>query len=572
MSKIVVVLFLAAVVAACGCQSGPKDVMKTPELARHEQRLWPGEATPFGVAKGRRQVSTWHWQGGWERIEPYADIISSVSMFGGLSKEFVDQCHAANIEVYMPICSARFDTPEHIEASVREALERCEKLGVDGVDLDLERFGAEWRKQYTAYIVAMADALHRKGLKLSICVNVMMPGDAGAWQRYDPKVVGEVCDQIRVMCYDYVWARGGQLGPTATRGWARDAMRAWLNFAPREKLVMGLPAYSHDVDLVTGKGSQAGAGAPPVDREAIVKYGALRYEAVHYYLYRDKEQHLHLWFASDAYSTRAHLATVDELDIPAVSFWTASKLTPEMWQTLRDWLTKDPELVIEADPRIFVDTMTVRVRTLLDGYEARYTVDGTEPAADSPLYTKPLVLSETTTIKARVFRDGRAAGFKTPSKTVTKVRPRPAEELGEVAPGLSFAYYEGKWERPPDFDSLQPVAKGGAPMLDISERRRDDFFGFRFNGYIKVPSSGVYTFFARSDDGLRLWIGDKLVIDDYGLHPAREVQGSIALAPGLHPIKADYFEWDGNERLTVSYEGPGIEKRPVPAEVLFHKP
>ena len=43
----------------------------------------------------------------------------------------------------------------------------------------------------------------------------------------------------------------------------------------------------------------------------------------------------------------------------------------------------------------------------------------------------------------------------------------------------------------------------------------------------------------------------------------------MALAPGLHPITLGYFEAAAGEALSVSYDGPGIDKQPVPESVLF---
>jgi hypothetical protein len=78
----------------------------------------------------------------------------------------------------------------------------------------------------------------------------------------------------------------------------------------------------------------------------------------------------------------------------------------------------------------------------------------------------------------------------------------------------------------PDFSSASPTASciantitfpssaaawDGAP-IDIV-----DYFAVRFAGYILIRSSGVYTFYLNSDDGSKLYIGSKLLIDnDYG--------------------------------------------------------
>ncbi|MCP5114598.1 MAG: hypothetical protein GY953_27535 [bacterium] len=54
------------------------------------------------------------------------------------------------------------------------------------------------------------------------------------------------------------------------------------------------------------------------------------------------------------------------------------------------------------------------------GGEVRYTTDGSAPARASTLYTKPVTISTTTTLKARTFEDGRPVGF-TEETTFEKV-------------------------------------------------------------------------------------------------------------------------------------------------------
>jgi hypothetical protein len=61
------------------------------------------------------------------------------------------------------------------------------------------------------------------------------------------------------------------------------------------------------------------------------------------------------------------------------------------------------------------------------------------------------------------------------------------------------------------------------------------------------------------------------VVDNDGLHGLVERRGLIALASGLHSIRVCYFNKTGGEGLTVSYQGPGIVKQPVPVALLGHK-
>ena len=80
----------------------------------------------------------------------------------------------------------------------------------------------------------------------------------------------------------------------------------------------------------------------------------------------------------------------------------------------------------------------------------------------------------------------------------------------------------------------------------------------------------MYDFSITSDDGSVLYLADSLLADNDGLHGSYEVAGTIALKPGLFPIKAHMFQRKGGEALDVTIRGPGIGKQPIPAEMLFH--
>ncbi|MGB2809870.1 MAG: PA14 domain-containing protein, partial [Sedimentisphaerales bacterium] len=134
--------------------------------------------------------------------------------------------------------------------------------------------------------------------------------------------------------------------------------------------------------------------------------------------------------------------------------------------------------------------------------------------------------------------------------------------------GLNYEYFEGYWSWVPDFDYYTPIREDIIDTFDITPRLRDDYFGFRFTGFIEVPLNGVYTFYTTSDDGSLLFIDDYLVVYNDGTHSMIESSGSIYLNAGMHPIKVEYFERDGGEGLIVSYDGPGIPKKTIPYDVL----
>lgn len=135
--------------------------------------------------------------------------------------------------------------------------------------------------------------------------------------------------------------------------------------------------------------------------------------------------------------------------------------------------------------------------------------------------------------------------------------------------GLNYEYYEGVWTWLPNFDSLTPTASGAANNFDIGLRRRDDYFAFRFTGYLDIESQGIYTFYLLSDDGSRLYIDGVSVVNNDGRHSALEKSGSKYLLAGRHPIRVDYFNYDGSNWLQLSYSRAGVAKQQVPVNKLF---
>ena len=89
-------------------------------------------------------------------------------------------------------------------------------------------------------------------------------------------------------------------------------------------------------------------------------------------------------------------------------------------------------------------------------------------------------------------------------------------------------------------------------------------------GFVEAPQAGIYRFFTVSDDGSDLWIGDKRVVNNDGLHGRQEASGKIALKAGWHSIRVRYFDAGEASTLEVLYQGPGIAKQPIPAAALCH--
>ena len=137
----------------------------------------------------------------------------------------------------------------------------------------------------------------------------------------------------------------------------------------------------------------------------------------------------------------------------------------------------------------------------------------------------------------------------------------------DVVSGLQYVYYEGQWDKLPKFDKLTPAAIGDAENFDLTPARRRDNFALRFEGTIHLPKDGDYLFLIGSDDGSRLLIDDKLVVNNDGVHPFEQKRKKLTMTAGLHSVVVEFFEQEGDEALQVDFEGPGMQQQPL-ASVL----
>ncbi|HEX7377382.1 MAG TPA: DUF1549 domain-containing protein, partial [Pirellulales bacterium] len=134
---------------------------------------------------------------------------------------------------------------------------------------------------------------------------------------------------------------------------------------------------------------------------------------------------------------------------------------------------------------------------------------------------------------------------------------------------LEYRFYRDHWERLPDFDTIKPETVGNIAdgCFDIGLATRESDFGFVFNGLLKVPADGDYTFIVDADDGVRLNLAGKTAVYYDGIHGTGNPQrATVALKQGLTPIRLDYFQALGGRGLSVSWSGPGFDQRPLAAD------
>ena len=96
-----------------------------------------------------------------------------------------------------------------------------------------------------------------------------------------------------------------------------------------------------------------------------------------------------------------------------------------------------------------------------------------------------------------------------------------------------------------------------------------DEFGVRWTGRITPPATGSYTFATRSDDGVRLWLGTALLIDNWTVHPLETNTATVTLVGGVpYGIRLEYFEAGFDALVSLYWTGPGFAQQRVPSTQL----
>ena len=226
---------------------------------------------------------------------------------------------------------------------------------------------------------------------------------------------------------------------------------------------------------------------------------------------------------------------------------------------------------VPQDLNLFMDEITFDIVSATEGCSIHYTLDGSEPTEASPLYTAPVKLNKSCTVKAKAFKEGYA-----PSRTLTvkaaRTSFRPARPAIGTQHGTNYVHVVGKFSKVAQLADAKVVSRGILPEPSLEGAVQEDRYGFIFSGVIQVPEDGIYTFITKSDDGSMLYIDDEMVVDNDGSHSAVAATGKIPLKKGFHTYRLLYLEDYEGQELSWAWKLPSATKpEPIPASVLFVK-
>lgn len=131
---------------------------------------------------------------------------------------------------------------------------------------------------------------------------------------------------------------------------------------------------------------------------------------------------------------------------------------------------------------------------------------------------------------------------------------------GRVVSGsVNYSLFHGKWDKLPELDKLKPKATGVAGGLDLGVAGRRNDYAIRFQGLWKVDRDDTYKFSLSSDDGSRLIIDGKTVVDNDGIHPNTTREGAAELNSGLHKVEVWFFQAAGEDEIALTVQGRHLQ-------------
>jgi alpha-L-fucosidase len=229
-----------------------------------------------------------------------------------------------------------------------------------------------------------------------------------------------------------------------------------------------------------------------------------------------------------------------------------------------------PEIRAAAD--VFVKPLEVAIvdRGAGGGAEVRFTIDGSDPTAASLLVPGPVAVSgdAPVTVKAATFRGGQRRSAIV-SRTFTPAKPWPVAAAG-TKPGLVRTLVRGSFDALPDVSDIVPNAETTVATIELGDQAGKENVVLSFDGAFTVPADDLYEFALTSDDGSRLLVDSRLVVDNDGLHGSATKRGVAPLAAGPHRIWLAWFNKSGGAELKLEWGRAGGPLAPFPASALSH--
>jgi len=268
-------------------------------------------------------------------------------------------------------------------------------------------------------------------------------------------------------------------------------------------------------------------------------------------------------YNSSAQGTRDRLGGAVKFTVPMVAngkVYVGSQNQVSVFGIASGW-TAAP--VISPAGGQFTGSVTVGISSTTPGATIYYTLDGSAPTTASTLYSVPFVVTNSGPVKAFATKAGLVD-----SGVTTATFLDSSQHFG-----LTARYWSNQLKTTngaPTLVRVDPTVDfdwgNGSPDPSITS---DHFTAF-WTGQVQPQFTETYTFYTTTDDGVRLWVNNKLLINEWIDQGPTEWSGTISLTAGQrYDIRMVYYENGGGAVATLSWSSPSTPKDIIPTTRLY---
>ncbi|HXT40478.1 MAG TPA: chitobiase/beta-hexosaminidase C-terminal domain-containing protein [Candidatus Angelobacter sp.] len=222
---------------------------------------------------------------------------------------------------------------------------------------------------------------------------------------------------------------------------------------------------------------------------------------------------------------------------------------------------------ISPNGGVFTNSATVTISTTTPGATIYYTLDGSTPTSASTLYTNAITITNSGAVKAFATKAGLVD-----SAVVT------ATFLNSLVVGKGTGLTGHYWTNTttpstngtPTLTRIDPTVNtnwgNGSPDPSITA----DHFTVLWTGQVQPQFNETYTFYTTTDDGVRLWVNNQLIINQWIDQGPTEWTGTVNLVAGQrYDIRMAYYENGGGAVAQLSWSSPSTAKAIIPTSQLY---
>merc|ERR1712190_297037 len=131
-------------------------------------------------------------------------------------------------------------------------------------------------------------------------------------------------------------------------------------------------------------------------------------------------------------------------------------------------------------------------------------------------------------------------------------------------------YYFGSNSRMPNVNGMRPAITRTVPRIAYHNTGgnwpgfgRRDRFGARWTGRLTIQRGGTYRFMTGSDDGSKVFIDRRYVVNNDGLHAWRTRYANVRVSSGKRYVEVQFFENGGHAGCIFYYQGTDTGNRMI---------